>query len=91
MVGLSQFGHRAVISDKECAACLTVAVVAVVVNDIVFVDALVVVPKYGWNVDAIAARHAIFAVGARDGGIVHHHVGGVMEKLQFLVGERLER
>ena len=24
MVGLSQFGHRAVVTDKECASCLAV-------------------------------------------------------------------
>lgn len=91
VVGLTQPRDGAVIAHKESATCRGIVGTASRRRHVVFVDTLVVVQQYGWYVDAIGARHTVFAVVARDGWIGHHQIGRVVEKLCLFLRQRVER
>ena len=55
-----------------------------------FRDGCVVVFEDAGDVDAPRAWHAVFAVGAVDGGVFHHLGGHPFQEIQFFFGEGLE-
>lgn len=59
-------------------------------REVTFVNALVVVEEVGWDVDAVGAWHAVFAVVAGDGVEAHHLFCDVVEEDDVVVRERLE-
>lgn len=59
-------------------------------REVTFVNALVVVEEVGWDVDAVGAWHAVFAIVAGDGVEAHHLFCDVVEEDEVIVGERLE-
>ena len=69
-VGLAETGNTAVIAYQEGAACLAVILVLAVLRHVALVDAAVVVQQDGWNIQPIGARHTVFAVVARHGGVL---------------------
>ena len=91
VVGLAQFGHAAVIADKEGLASAGIVGVIAVSGEVTLGNALVVVGEYARNVDAIGARHAVLAVVAGNGVVAHNLVGDAIEKVLLLVGEFLKR
>lgn len=89
VIGLTQTGHATVVAHKECLTRLAIVFGLSAFGHIALVDTLVVVRKDAGNVEAVGARHAILTVVAGHGGILHHDVGRIVEKLHFLVGKRL--
>lgn len=75
---LAKSGHGPVIADKECSPGLGVILVLTVLRHIPLVHALVVVKKYGRNIDTVGAWHAVLAVVAGHSGILHHQIGSVV-------------
>ena len=47
--------------------------------------------QHGRDVYAIRTGHAVLAVVARDGGVLIHQVGRLLQKLKILVGQWHER
>ena len=78
-VGLAETGNTAVIAYQEGAACLAVILVLAVLRHVALVDAAVVVQQDGWNIQPIGARHTVFAVVARHGGVLQHSLGGIFQ------------
>ena len=75
VVGLPQTWYRAIVSDEECSAVLLIVVGLSAVGKSAFVDAFIVVSKYGGDVEAIGAWHAVLAVSATDFGELGDDVG----------------
>ena len=92
VVGLSEFWHRAIVSDKESASGIIVCRVGFRFHHLVSAQAFIVVNQNAGYVDAIGARHTVFAIVARDGFVVHDLLRDVfIEESCFLVGERAQR
>ena len=83
-VGLAETGNTAVIAYQEGAACLAVILVLAVLRHVALVDAAVVVQQDGWNIQSIGARHTVFAVVARHGGVLQHSLGGIFQQGKLL-------
>ena len=92
MVGLAKLWHTAVVTNKEGTTCFLVVLCLLAFRNISGVDTFVIVNKDGRNVEAIGARHTIFAVVAIDGGIALDECRCfTFEPLLFFFGEGLER
>ena len=76
---LAETGDTTVIAYQESTACLAVILVLVALRYVALVDAAVVVQQDGWNIQPIGARHAVFAVVARHGGVLQHSLGGIFQ------------
>ena len=78
-VGLTKAWHTVVVAEEETAPCLAILGVSAVAGHIALVDAAVVVQQDGWNIQSIGARHTVFAVVARHGGVLQHSLGGIFQ------------
>lgn len=90
-VGLTQFGHFAVITDQKGAPCALIVRVAGVTADVVIFEALVVVSKNRGNVDAVRARQTVAAICAGNFVVGENFLGDDFEKFALTVVDRLER
>lgn len=87
MVGLPQFGYTSVISYEKSTACFPIILILAAFRHISFIDTFIVMYQYGRNVNSIRARHAVLAVVARYGGVLHHQICRIIQILSFLFRE----
>ena len=92
MVSLSHLRHSAVVTHKECTACLIVVGCLLRFRHLSLVDTFVVMYKDRRYVNAVWTWHAVFAVVAWHSRVGLVEVGNlVLQPLLLLLGERLER
>ena len=91
MVSLTQCRDCAVIADQIRTACLAVVLGFAAVCDIPFIHAFVVMQEDGRDVDAVRARHAVFAVVARYRRVGHHQLRRFLQKIEFFLVEGNKR
>ena len=91
VVSLPQTGNRTVVANKECPTGLTVIFSLLIFRYISLVDTFVIMQQHTRNIQPIRAGHTVFTVITGDGGILHHQVGCIVEELNFLLLERLQR
>jgi len=87
MVGLPQFGYTSVISYEKSTACFPIILILAAFRHISFIDTFIVMYQDGRNVNSIRARHAVLAVVARYGGVLHHQICRIIQILSFLFCE----
>ena len=91
MVGLAQFWHAAVVAHEEGTARFLVIGVGGFPHHILGAEALVVVNENAGNVDAVGARHTVFAVVTRNGVVAHYLLRDILvEETHFCLGERFK-
>lgn len=81
MVGLPQFGYTSVISYEKSTACFPIILILAAFRHISFIDTFIVMYQDGRNVNSIRARHAVLAVVARYGGVLHHQICRIIQIL----------
>jgi hypothetical protein len=89
MVGLTQLLHISVVTHKECTTGLAIVFVLTALGYIAFVDTLVVVQQYGWDVKTIGTWHTILAIVAWDGGILLYKLGRIKEVFHLFLAQWL--
>src|SRR5574344_441211 len=88
---LAQTRNIAVVTDKESSAFASIIRVFAAVGNVAFVDAFVILHKYGWNIDTVRAWHTVIAGVARYGRIFHHLLRRLFQKAFFMFRARMQR
>ena len=91
VVRLTQFGHAAVIADKEGATCGGEMGILLALRQVALGQAFVVVQQDRRNIQSVRAGHTIFAIVAGDGVELHHLCGRLLQEGEVLLRERFQR
>ena len=91
VVGLAQLGYATIIPDEEGLAGTGIVGILAVSRQIILGNALVVVGEHARDIDTIGARHAVFAVIAGNGIVVHNLLSDAIKEFLIFVVKFLER
>lgn len=90
MVGLAKFRNAAVVAYQVGTAGFAILLVLRVFDYVSFIEAFVVMQEDGRDIDAVRAGHAIFAVVAGDGVVLHHHGSGILQEAEIIFGQYVQ-
>ena len=90
-VCLTEFRNGSVVAYKICTTGLSVVLRFLALGYVAFIDAFVVVQEDGRDVDAVWARHAVFAVVAWNCRIFHHKIRCLFKEIKLVLIQRYER